>query len=138
MAGRVAPLAAEVASVAGVTIRPTIEGSFGMLPSEFATPLSVVLTELITNAVEHGIPDRADGEVTVIAERNPEHLRVTVADNGSGIDSSTVGQGLGTQIIKTLVEGELSGTIAWTRGESGGTHVVIDIPLRFITAANAG
>lgn len=138
VAGRVAPLAAEVASVAGVTIRPTIEGSFGMLPSEFATPLSVVLTELITNAVEHGVPDRVDGAVTVIAERGEDHLRVSVVDNGAGIDLSTVGQGLGTQIITTLVEGELSGSIAWSRGPSGGTHVNIDIPLRFITAVNAG
>jgi two-component sensor histidine kinase/PAS domain-containing protein len=138
VAARVSPLAAEVASAGGVTIRPTLIGSFGMLPSEFATPLAVVLTELITNAVEHGVPDRADGEVQLIAERGDAELRVTVADNGPGIESSTVGQGLGTQIIKTLVEGELTGTINWARGETGGTRVTINIPLRFLGTANRG
>lgn len=135
VAARVAPLAAEVASTGGTSIRPNLEGSFGDLPSEFATPLAVVLTELITNAVEHGLRDVVDGSVTVRAERGDEHLRVSVIDNGPGIDPGTVGQGLGTQIIRTLVENELSATIEWARGERSGTVVTIDIPLRYITAA---
>ncbi len=135
VAARVAPLAAEVANTGGPTIRPIIEGRFGDLPSEFATPLAVVLTELITNAVEHGLKDVAAGTVTVRAERVDDHLRVSVSDNGPGIEASTVGQGLGTQIIRTLVENELSATIEWARGEPGGTVVSIDIPLRYLTAA---
>jgi len=135
VAARVSPLAAEVANTDGPTVRPVIEGTFGDLPSEFATPLAVVLTELITNAVEHGLKDATDGTVTVRAEREADHLRVAVSDNGPGVDSSTIGQGLGTQIIRTLVENELSATIEWARGESGGTIVTIDIPLRYIAAA---
>jgi two-component sensor histidine kinase len=132
VAARVAPLAAEVAGTSGATIRPSIEGEFGELPSEFATPLAVVLTELITNAVEHGLKDVAAGEVHVIATRGDSTLRVAIADNGPGFEPGSVGQGLGTQIIRTLVENELSATIEWTRGAKGGTVVVIDIPLRFI------
>lgn len=135
VASRVAPLAAEVANTGGPAIRPVLEGSFGNLPSEFATPLAVVLTELITNAVEHGLRDVPEGKVVVGAERVDNHLRVTVSDNGPGIVPSTVGQGLGTQIIRTLVENELSATIDWARGDSGGTVVTIDIPLRYIAAA---
>lgn len=135
VAARVAPLAAEVATSGGASIRPVIEGRFGDLPSEFATPLAVVLTELITNAVEHGLRDVDAGTVTVRAERATDRLLITVSDNGPGIDLSTVGQGLGTQIIKTLVENELSATIEWARGPKGGTDVSIDIPLRYITAA---
>jgi two-component sensor histidine kinase len=135
VAARVSPLAAEVAGTGGPTVRPIIEGTFGDLPSEFATPLAIVLTELITNAVEHGLKDVNDGSVTVRAERAADHLRVAVSDNGPGVDASTIGQGLGTQIIRTLVENELSATIAWSRGESGGTVVTIDIPLRYIAAS---
>jgi two-component sensor histidine kinase len=62
-------------------------------------------------------------------------LRVAVSDNGPGVDASTIGQGLGTQIIRTLVENELSATIEWSREDSGGTVVTIDIPLRYIAAA---
>jgi len=136
VATRVSPLAAEVANTGGPSVRPTIEGFFGDLPSEFATPLAIVLTELITNAVEHGLKEVTDGSVNVKADRAADHLRVSVSDNGPGIDSSTIGQGLGTQIIRTLVENELSGTIEWSRGDSGGTAVTIDIPLRYIAAAN--
>lgn len=135
VAARVSPLAAEVANTGGPSVRPTIEGTFGDLPSEFATPLAIVLTELITNAVEHGLRDVIEGKVTVRAERAANHLRVSVSDNGPGIDASTVGQGLGTQIIRTLVENELSATIEWSRGASGGTVVTIEIPLRYIAAA---
>jgi len=135
VAARVSPLAAEVANTGGPTVRPTIGGKFGDLPSEFATPLAIVLTELITNAVEHGLKDVTDGTVTVQADRAADHLRVSVSDNGPGVDASAIGQGLGTQIIRTLVENELSATIEWARGESGGTLVAIDIPLRYIAAA---
>jgi two-component sensor histidine kinase len=41
-----------------------------------------------------------------------------------------LGNGLGTQIIKTLIEGELRGTIAWLSPDEGGTRVVISIPLQ--------
>jgi two-component sensor histidine kinase/PAS domain-containing protein len=135
VAARVAPLAAEVANTVGPTIRPVIEGQFGFLPSEFATPLAVVLTELITNAVEHGLPDRDGGAVVIRAERSVDRLKVSVTDNGRGIDLSTVGQGLGTQIVTTLVKNELTAEIDWANGTNGGTVVSIDIPLRYVAAA---
>lgn len=138
VASRVAPLAAEVAGTSGSIVRPTVDGEFGELPSEFATPLAVVLTELITNAVEHGLKDLDNGEVNVIATRGDDTLRVVVSDNGPGFTSGTVGQGLGTQIIRTLCENELSATIDWSRGANGGTEVVIDIPLRFIQGPRRG
>jgi two-component sensor histidine kinase len=135
VAARVAPLAAEVAGTGGPTIRPVLEGEFGFLPSEFATPLAIVLTELITNAVEHGLPDVAGGSVVIRAERASDRLKVAVIDNGRGIDLSTVGQGLGTQIVTTLVNNELTADIDWANGADGGTVVSIDIPLRYVTAA---
>jgi two-component sensor histidine kinase len=136
VAARVAPLAAEVAGTGGPTIRPAIEGEFGFLPSEFATPLAIVLNELIANAVEHGLHDVAGGAVIIRAERGVDRLKVAVIDNGRGIDLSTVGQGLGTQIVTTLVKNELTAEIEWANGVDGGTVVSIDIPLRYIAAAN--
>jgi two-component sensor histidine kinase len=75
---------------------------------------------------------KRQGEVRVIATRGDSKLHVVIADNGPGFESGTVGQGLGTQIIRTLVENALSATIEWNRGLNGGTEVSIDIPLRFI------
>ena len=65
---RVLMLIAEVASSHNTTVRPKKTGKFGTLPSEYATPLALALTELVTNAVEHGLAGR-DGEVEISAKR---------------------------------------------------------------------
>src|SRR5690606_22909999 len=65
---RVLLLVAEVASSHNTTVRPKKTGKFGVLPSEYATPLALALTELVTNAVEHGLAGR-DGEVEIAAKR---------------------------------------------------------------------
>ena len=38
----------------------------------------------------------------------------------------------GTQIVRTLIQGELGGTIDWHTIMGSGTEVTIDIPLRYI------
>ena len=43
------------------------------------------------------------------------------------------GPGLGTQIVRTLIQGELGGTIDWHTMMGSGTEVTIDIPLRSLT-----
>ena len=55
---RVLLLVAEVASSHNTTVHPKKTGKFGALPSAYATPLALALTELVTNAVEHGLAGR--------------------------------------------------------------------------------
>jgi two-component sensor histidine kinase len=129
---RVLLLVAEVASSHNTTVHPKFTGSFGVLPSEYATPLALALTELVTNAVEHGLAGR-DGEVVISAKRNEKELRVRVRDNGVGLPEGQVGAGLGTQIVRTLIQGELSGTIDWHTLVGSGTEVTIDIPLTWLS-----
>jgi two-component sensor histidine kinase len=54
---------------------------------------------------------------------------ITVTDDGSGLAEGKVGSGLGTQIIRTLVESELRGKILWTSPIRGGTKVTIELPI---------
>ncbi|WP_029253100.1 sensor histidine kinase [Paraoerskovia marina] len=134
MASRALRLAADVAS-ADTRVTTALEGTFGRVPAEVATPLALVLTELVTNAVEHGLEGRTEGRVTIEAQRDGKAIHVVVADDGVGLGDSptpgTAGQrGLGTQIVSTLVLNEMHGTIDWSAREGGGTEVVIDIELR--------
>jgi two-component sensor histidine kinase len=129
---RVLMLVAEVASGTNSPVKPKTNGKFGILPSEYATPLALVLTELVTNAVEHGLKEKTSGEVSVSARRTEEFLFVTVSDNGEGLPEGIVGEGLGTQIVKTLVEGELGATISWKSELAKGTRVEIKVPLKFL------
>ncbi len=130
---RVLLLIAEVASSATTTVHPKSTGSFGTLPSEYATPLALALTELVTNAVEHGLAGKSDGEVEIVAARTSDLLSVKVRDNGVGLAEGKVGSGLGTQIVRTLIQGELGGTIDWHTLVGRGTEVTIDIPLTWLT-----
>jgi two-component sensor histidine kinase len=132
---RVASAAAEVAAPeAKVVMRR--EGKFGMLPAEVATPLVMVLNELLLNAVEHGFSSDVDapmaGEVVVRAQRQRKQLRVTVADNGRGLPAgfdSTDSERLGLQIVRTLATGELRGSIELRDRVGGGTEAVLVLPL---------
>ena len=131
---RVLLLVAEVASSHTTTVHPIKTGKFGALPSAYATPLALALTELVTNAVEHGLAGRADGQVEISAKRKDGRLSIRVRDNGVGMPEGKVGSGLGTQIVRTLIQGELGGTIDWHTLEGEGTEVTIDVPLQWLTA----
>ncbi|MFJ6679939.1 sensor histidine kinase [Microbacterium sp. NPDC091382] len=133
---RVLKLVAEVAAAPNTRARTVKTGTFGTLPSEYATPLALALTELVTNAVEHGLADK-EGEVEIIAERDADQLLVRVRDTGVGLPEGQVGRGLGTQIVRTLIQGELSGTIDWHTLVGSGTEVTIEIPMRYIERARA-
>lgn len=112
------------------------EGSFGSISSADATSLALAITELVTNAMEHGFkpsPTGATvhGSVWVRPRRYDDRLEVVIADDGQGIpEGREPGTGLGTQIVKSLVTTDLDGTIEWRSRAGGGTEVVIDFPLK--------
>lgn len=135
--GRSLRLAADVAS-AGAAVRTVRDGSFGMVRAEDATALALVLTELVTNAVEHGLGG-AGGTVTIAAERDGQSLEVRVVDDGVGMSTPPLetSTGLGTQIVRTLVRGELGGTIEWHDADGGGTVVALHARLRDVRTAGA-
>jgi two-component sensor histidine kinase/PAS domain-containing protein len=110
--------------------------SFGVLPADVATPLAMVLNELLLNAVEHGFTGREDGdemgEVVISAHRFRRQLHVTVADNGKGLPegfSLENSDRLGLQIVRTLAQGELRGSIEMRPRAGGGTEAVLVVPL---------
>ncbi|OZG62435.1 sensor histidine kinase [Bifidobacterium lemurum] len=112
-------------------------GKFGMMPAQDATPLSLVLTELITNSMEHGFAGRKEGTITVSVGRSGSNLNVVVEDDGAGLESEehdgmarSSGSGLGTQIINTFVTNDFGGTVHWEPRREGGTRVVLDMKLR--------
>jgi two-component system, sensor histidine kinase PdtaS len=130
IADRVMAMAAEVSSPE-IRVRPKRVGCFGVLPAVIATPLAMVLTELLQNALEHGLANRA-GLLEVVVTRGPDRLNVLVADDGKGLppgfDLERAGS-LGLQIVRTLIVGELGGMLDVRPRTGGGTEVILDIPL---------
>jgi two-component sensor histidine kinase len=109
------------------------DGSFGTLPAALATPLVLVLTELVHNALAHAFEPGRAGEVVVSARRSAATLDVTVADDGRGLppgfDVETA-DGLGLQIVRTLLESELDSALLVRARSGGGTEAVIRLSLR--------
>ncbi len=96
-------------------VRFAVQGDGGRIPAAIATPLSVVLTELLQNAVEHGFPEGSGGgSVVVQLDNDGEELRLSVVDDGRGVDPGfklDSATGLGLSIVRTLVTTELNGSI---------------------------
>jgi two-component sensor histidine kinase len=150
IADRVLAMVMELSQDGRVTARRS--GSFGILSADVATPLAMVLTEILQNALEHAYGPKAGGAVTVQAvrgrmpagdagwaswgngggNRGEEQLLITITDDGVGLpegfDPQKAGN-LGLQIVRTLVVGELGGSFDMVPAASGGTKVVLEIPV---------
>lgn len=96
-------------------MRFEVIGDGGRLPATVVTPLSVVLTELLQNAVDHGYTEAGGGgNVVVLLNCTDSELTVSVIDDGRGIAadfSLEDATGLGLSIVRTLVTTELGGEI---------------------------
>jgi len=110
---------------------------FGRLKAEDATSLAMILSELIQNAIEHGL-SATGGTVWVDVERKPQTkgpdlLTVCIEDDGTGMPTGRhPGSGLGTQIVQSLVQ-DLRGVITWTEADPHGTKVVFTAQLRTLS-----
>jgi signal transduction histidine kinase len=122
----------------------------GPLPlSGDAGQLDRVLSNLLSNAVKF---TRAEGTVSVRAERRGDEVLLTVTDNGMGIPAAEQealfarffrasnavkqaipGTGLGLAIIRTIVENH-EGTIEAESTENVGTTMTVRLPAQKITA----
>jgi two-component system, sensor histidine kinase PdtaS len=124
-----------------------ITGDAGNLPATVATPLAVVLNELLQNVVDHayadaddGDHDGAPGQVLLELDNDGQELRVRVSDDGVGlpegfsVDAST---GLGVSIVRTLVTSELAGTIDFGPGPGDGAGPGTTVDLRVPLAPEA-
>jgi two-component sensor histidine kinase len=119
----------------------TVDGDLGTLDTDVATPLAVVLAELLTNAVEHAFTDFGGpnndevGVVTLMLHREGDDATCEVRDNGKGLDenfSLEIPKSLGLSIVRDLVRAQLGGTIEMRSvadADGGGTLVRVRVPV---------
>jgi len=129
---QVLPMLGDLASI-GPAARTCRSGAFGELPAAAATPLVLAVTELLHNAAEHAFPDGETGSIELQAQRDGDDLVVRVRDDGSGLPEDfdpASSDGLGLQIVRTLVTSELGGGLRMGRPADGGrgTEGVLELP----------
>ncbi|MDB5401663.1 MAG: signal transduction histidine kinase [Rhodopila sp.] len=121
----------EGVGTAGVNI--SVEACTLVVGLDFAVPLGLLVTELVTNSLKHAFPF-GTGNISVILRNDiGGKLVLTVADDGIGPpDDNTAGKpefGLGTRIINNLV-GQLEGTMVVRRANGMTTEIRIDMPVQ--------
>ena len=105
-------------------------GEIGSLDPRIATPLSLVVTELIHNALEHGLAE-AGANLKVEVSRLEDAAQIVIFDDGVGLPAGFTileSANLGLQIVRTLTENELKGTINLIRTDRG-TEAQLNFPI---------
>ena len=95
---------------------------------EVATPLGLIVNEVVSNAYKHAFPDGRPGRVTVRLSADETQRRgiIVVEDNGDGIDVDQPSKGIGRRLITSLTE-QIGGMARFET--DGGTRFVLDFPL---------
>ncbi|WP_299523543.1 HAMP domain-containing sensor histidine kinase [Winogradskyella sp.] len=109
------------------------------------TQLIRVVTNLVMNSIQAMPKDRIDPKIDVRVFTEGTHVKITVADNGSGISeetkskifepkftTKTSGMGLGLAMVKNIVE-TFSGSITFTSREGKGTTFTVAFPKKQTT-----
>ena len=128
VADRLLRMVGDVAATGG-KVRMVREGSFGYVPADVATSLSLVLTELCQNAVEHGLREQS-GEVLVRPRQQDGELVVEVRNVGEPLpDDFRIGNStsLGLSIVSTLVA-DLGGEFR-LESDAAATSATVRVPL---------
>lgn len=100
-----------------------VEGIETRLPTTTGTPLSLIVNELVTNAIKHG-----KGRITVRLTQSGEGYALSVCNEGStlpeGFDPAAC-SGLGMSLVSSLVR-QIGGELRIDRGErNDGTRFTV-------------
>lgn len=107
-----------------VTIR--VCGDDLRVSAEAASAISLVVNELVQNAVKHAFPAGRAGVILIELIKTPLFSRISVRDNGVGMDPDRAeGDTLGLGLVRTMVREKLNGELT-IQSDKGGTTVVFD------------
>jgi two-component system, sensor histidine kinase PdtaS len=109
------------ASGASASIVCLVRADAIVLPAERTVPVALIVTELVSNALEHAFAVRAKGTITIDLTRDDDLVSLTIEDDGAGLaagfDLSST-RSLGLRIVKALTQ-QLGGAFAMATTEAG-------------------
>lgn len=141
-------IAVQVQKVAGnpeQEIAIDISGPNIRLPASQATPVAMVLNELVLNALEHGLAGYSKGRIAIDLTEAGNQVQVMIRNSGNSVPADfdlQLSQSLGLQIVQTLVTDDLKGELQITsippalNGQQkegailGGTQALVTFPKR--------
>lgn len=98
------------------------------VPAEKAAPLALMVNELATNAIKHGLSSERGGVLSVTTRHQGDRCRITVADDGPGmIEGTTTSLTYGKRLVERLGK-QLQAELRWLDAEPG-LQVEITVPI---------
>jgi len=107
-----------------ISLKTDIESEF--LPTDRAVPVGLIVNELVTNAIKYAFQPNTKGTVSVTFKREGGRLRLTVADDGKGVDPQRADSGLGGRLVEGFAQ-QLGGQLE-RESSSQGTTVRLILP----------
>ncbi len=135
------PLFQAMGEAEGERIRLEIDAPELQMSSDQAVPLSLIVTEAVTNAIKYGFPAGRAGTIAIRLAEEGDEVMLDIRDDGVGIPAGRMEteagtrDGLGIQLIKGFVR-QLGASLALEEGQ--GTHYVVRMKLRRELAESAG
>ena len=88
-----------------------VEGGKVRLPARMATAIGMALHELCTNAIKYGALSNGSGRVFIMWQRTGGYLVIEWREQGGPGVATPDRQGFGTRLLKSVVRGELGGSV---------------------------
>jgi len=111
-------------------IKPKLELDPIVISAEKATPVALMVNELVTNALKHAFKEGPDGttagRIGIKMSQPDGHFNIEVSDDGVGMAVANGDASFGMRLIKSLAR-QLHADIEW-RDAGPGTKVVISMP----------
>ena len=97
-------------------------------------PIGLVVNELATNAIKHAFPSGKGAIRIGLKRQEDEIVRLSVTDNGIGLDAAagTKGTGFGSRYIGVFVR-QLDGTLSQS-SSTAGSSFDIRLPVSVLAA----
>ena len=136
---RIATQVTQVSGSPDQEISVQVTGSSIRLPASQATPVAMVVNELLLNAVEHGLAGRSSGHIQIQLDDLGDAVCISIEDNGDGLppafDPAQQSSSMGLHIVHTLVTDDLKGSLTMQPAEPQGARVVVTFPKKSIRVA---
>lgn len=97
----------------------------GIVPQNNIVPFGLILNELVSNSLKHGIESK--GKITIKSIKTSAHFHLSFSDDGKGFNAE-IKPGFGLELIETLTE-QLDGSVSFNNNIPQGVVFNFEFPL---------
>ncbi len=98
----------------GSRVNLKIKAESIIIGAKQASPIGLIVNELITNSFKYAFPDNQESEIKISLQKTEDRIELEYADNGIGIPEGfdwKNTKSMGLNLVKMLAENQLDGSI---------------------------